>query len=137
MGRLRRGGLPVRLGVGCLASGVAAAAIEAGGPESGDPVGGPSLVTPVVSARRLPTVLAAPIAERRLRDDLIAWLASQPADTCLVVEGDEGEISVDHRGEVPLVPASTPNLLTGTAALEEIGRARGGKEWVSTFQYRW
>src|SRR3546814_9931609 len=74
-----------------------------------------------VCSSDLPTVRAAPIGERRRPDDLIAWLASQPADTCLVVEGDEGEISVDHRGEVPLVPASTLKLLTGTAALEVLG----------------
>lgn len=121
MGWLRRWGAPLVLGLGALASGATAVAVEASVAGEGEDIGGPRLGTPVISARRLPTVVAEPIAERRLHGDLEAWLAVQPPDTCLAVEGDDGDVRFDHRSDVSLVPASTAKLLTATAAIRELG----------------
>ena len=86
-------------------------------------VGGAVLRTPVLSVRRLPTVVAAPIAERRLRADLEAWVATQPVDTCLAVTGeaDGRPLAFAHNPDLPLTPASAAKLLTGAAALRELG----------------
>ena len=121
MGRLRRWGPPLALCIGCLGAAGAAVGMEAAVAEPLDPVGGPRLVTPVISARRLPTVVAQPIAERRLLADLAGWMAEQPPDTCLAVTDEDGEISFEHRAAEPLVPASTAKLLTAAAALLELG----------------
>lgn len=118
---LRRWGLPVALAIGCIAAASAALAIEASVADAAQPVGGQRLATPVLSARRVPTVIAEPVARRRLLTDLADWVASQPSDTCLAVVGADGDISFDHRAAEPLVPASTLKLLTATAALTELG----------------
>lgn len=74
----------------------------------------------MLSVRRLPTVVAAPIAERRLRVDLEAWAAQAPADSCAVVRTPDGSV-LEQRPDDPLVPASTIKLLTATAVLLELG----------------
>jgi D-alanyl-D-alanine carboxypeptidase/D-alanyl-D-alanine-endopeptidase (penicillin-binding protein 4) len=110
--------------VAALAAGVLAGSAVAWQQESdaadarppGEPV--VSLGTPVLSARRLPSVLAAPIAGRRLVADLTALTPFLPADSCLVVEGPD--VSFAHRGDAALVPASTQKLLTATAVLETL-----------------
>lgn len=76
--------------------------------------------TPVLSVRRLPSVVAAPIAERRLRLDLEAWAAQAPGDSCVVVRTAEGPV-LERRPDDPLVPASTTKLVTATAALLQLG----------------
>lgn len=121
LGGLRRWALPVALAIGCLASGGLALGMEGAVTEAADPVGGARLATPVVSARRMPTVVAEPIARRRLLADLSAWVAEQPPDTCLTVTDDDAEVAFDHRAHESLVPASTLKLLTATAALTELG----------------
>jgi D-alanyl-D-alanine carboxypeptidase/D-alanyl-D-alanine-endopeptidase (penicillin-binding protein 4) len=75
-----------------------------------------ALMTPVLSVRRVPSVVAAPIAGRRLLADLDALTPRFPAGTCLVVEGPD--LRFTHRPDVAMVPASTQKLLTATAALE-------------------
>lgn len=79
-------------------------------------IGAPSPGTPVLSARRAPELLAAPVANRRLRADLDAWLASSPTETCLAVEV-AGDDAYRHRADVPLTGASTQKLLTATGLL--------------------
>ena len=79
------------------------------------------VATPLLSARRLPTVVAEPVALRRLQDDLDGWLAASPLDSCLVVHTADGNPAFEHRGTDPVVPASTEKLLTSTAALLELG----------------
>lgn len=120
MRRLLRWLPPALLAVGALAGGATAWQLEAAVPQP--PIAGPAragTATPVLSVRRLPTVVAAPIAERRLYADLDALAAFMPADTCLVVEGPD--LRYAHRADAPMVPASTAKLLTATAALMALG----------------
>lgn len=78
-------------------------------------------VTPVLSARRVPALVAEPVADRRLRSDLAAWAAGIPDGTCAVVRQDDGDELLDLRGDEPVRPASTVKLLTATAALLDLG----------------
>jgi D-alanyl-D-alanine carboxypeptidase/D-alanyl-D-alanine-endopeptidase (penicillin-binding protein 4) len=78
------------------------------------------VATPVLSARRAPEAIAAPVADRRLDAELAAWLAASPADTCLVVE-NEGLGVFEHNGTAPLTGASTQKLLTATGLLLALG----------------
>jgi serine-type D-Ala-D-Ala carboxypeptidase/endopeptidase (penicillin-binding protein 4) len=79
------------------------------------------VVTPLLSARRIPTIVAAPVATQRLQADLAEWIGGSPAQSCLVVAAGEGERLFGHRGEVSHVPASAQKLLTAAAALVELG----------------
>lgn len=116
---LRRRLLPAGLAVACLVSGLGALAL--GADEASSDVGDRGAVaTPVLSARRAPEVLAAPVAERRLTSDLQAWLAQSPPDTCLVVD-DAGDAVFQHNATTPLTGASTQKLLTSTALLLALG----------------
>jgi D-alanyl-D-alanine carboxypeptidase/D-alanyl-D-alanine-endopeptidase (penicillin-binding protein 4) len=81
---------------------------------------GAAVTTPVLSARRVPELVAEPVARRRLDADLDAWLAASPADTCLVVE-DAGQHVYEHNPTAPLTGASTQKLLTATALLLALG----------------
>jgi D-alanyl-D-alanine carboxypeptidase/D-alanyl-D-alanine-endopeptidase (penicillin-binding protein 4) len=112
--------IPVLLVAGAVAGSLAAWRFEAATP---DPPASTSVgtraLTPVLSVRRLPTILAAPIAARRLSADLDALMAFMPAGTCAVVRGPE--VAYDHQGDLPVVPASTAKLLTATAAIEALG----------------
>lgn len=78
------------------------------------------LEAPVLTARRAPALLAEPIGERRLADDLAALWAMTPTTSCLSVT--DGERLVFERSPaVPLTPASTLKLVTATAALHRLG----------------
>ena len=115
---LRRLGLAV-LAVGAVAGALAAWRIEAAVPAPRVAVEAQRhLITPVLSVRRVPEVLAAPIAGRRLRTDLGALTGLLPPDSCLAVAGPE--LRFEHRPAEPRVPASTQKLLTATAALEAL-----------------
>jgi D-alanyl-D-alanine carboxypeptidase/D-alanyl-D-alanine-endopeptidase (penicillin-binding protein 4) len=78
---------------------------------------GPATRTPVLSARRVPELIAAPAAARRLRSSLDAWVAQSPPDRCLAVADSEGDVLYAHRESAPLVPASTIKLLTAAGLL--------------------
>jgi len=101
--------------------GVAVAAIaDLTAPPTPQPIGAlepPS--APVLSLRRDLGPLADQAAERRLRAGIDAFLATQPADSCLSVRA--GDLVIDHRADDPQVPASTQKVLTGAAALLELG----------------
>jgi serine-type D-Ala-D-Ala carboxypeptidase/endopeptidase (penicillin-binding protein 4) len=116
---VRRWLLPAGLAIGALLSGVAALALDADAASSAVGDQG-TAATPVLSARRVPEVVAAPIAERRLSADLQAWLGRSPADTCLVVD-DHGDSVFEHNPTTPLTGASTQKLLTSTALLLALG----------------
>ncbi|HET6950560.1 MAG TPA: D-alanyl-D-alanine carboxypeptidase/D-alanyl-D-alanine-endopeptidase [Acidimicrobiales bacterium] len=121
----RRRRLPGWAVPGALALTAAAALVAAVLIESGDSaaqaVSSPgAVVTPVLSARRAPDVIAAPVGDRRLTADLDAWLAASPADTCLVVAGEGREV-YDRNGVQPVTGASTQKLLTATGLLMALG----------------
>ena len=86
------------------------------------PAGGPPptlVATPVLSIRRSMTPLVDAVADRRLRSAIDEFVATQPADTCLVVE--VGDTVVRHRADDPQAPASLQKLLTGAAVLLSAG----------------
>jgi len=114
-----RWALPVLLGLVAVGSGAAALALAAD--EAAPAVGVDEVVaTPVLSARRVPEVIAAPVADRRLDADLEGWLADSPTDTCLVVAA-EGRDVFEHNPTVPVTGASTQKLLTATGLLLAYG----------------
>jgi D-alanyl-D-alanine carboxypeptidase/D-alanyl-D-alanine-endopeptidase (penicillin-binding protein 4) len=80
----------------------------------------PTLSTPVLSARRLPTLLAAPAADTQLLNALGPIVAHANPTSCLVVKLD-GRTVDDVRGSLPLMPASTEKLLTASALLSKVG----------------
>jgi D-alanyl-D-alanine carboxypeptidase/D-alanyl-D-alanine-endopeptidase (penicillin-binding protein 4) len=118
----RRGGgwvLPAVLALAGLAAGTGARVLD--DDPAAEAVGVDSVVTtPVLSARRVPEAIAAPVADRRLAADLGAWLASSPEDTCLVV-AIEGREPVAHNPTEPVTGASTQKLLTATGLLLALG----------------
>jgi D-alanyl-D-alanine carboxypeptidase/D-alanyl-D-alanine-endopeptidase (penicillin-binding protein 4) len=118
----RRGGgwvLPAVLALVALGAGTAALVLD--DDPAAEAVGVDRVVTtPVLSARRVPETIAAPVADRRLAADLQAWLASSPADTCLVVE-IEGREPFAHNPSEPVTGASTQKLLTATGLLLALG----------------
>jgi D-alanyl-D-alanine carboxypeptidase/D-alanyl-D-alanine-endopeptidase (penicillin-binding protein 4) len=111
--------LPALLAVVAIGSGAAAVAVDAD--PAAEVVGVDQVVaTPVLSARRAPEIIAAPVADRRLDADLQAWLASSPSDTCLVVS-NEGREVFEHNPAAPVTGASTQKLLTATGMLLALG----------------
>ena len=113
--------LRLLLGVGAAAGMVTALALEAHVTPAARGAAVVRLGTPVLSARRLPSVLEAVVAERRLGADLDAWRATSPPDTCVVVRDDAGDIDYAFRADEPMVPASTLKLFTAAAVLQRLG----------------
>jgi D-alanyl-D-alanine carboxypeptidase/D-alanyl-D-alanine-endopeptidase (penicillin-binding protein 4) len=113
--RVRRWAVPVALALVAAGSGAAAVVLDAD--PAADAVGVEQVVvTPVLSARRAPESVAAPVADRRLGADLEAWLAASPPDSCLVVSHDGSDVFA-HNPTTPLTGASTQKLLTATGLL--------------------
>ncbi|MEM9711653.1 MAG: D-alanyl-D-alanine carboxypeptidase/D-alanyl-D-alanine-endopeptidase [Actinomycetota bacterium] len=80
----------------------------------------PELGGRLLTARRTPVALTAPVSQRRLAAALEGFAAQLPEQSCLSVSLD-GVPTFDVRADVPLIPASTLKLLTATAVLDEIG----------------
>ncbi|MBK9178192.1 MAG: D-alanyl-D-alanine carboxypeptidase/D-alanyl-D-alanine-endopeptidase [Acidimicrobiales bacterium] len=80
----------------------------------------PAAGTPILSLRRVPEVLVAPVADRRLRAELDAYAQALPGGACLVVAVD-GERIAERDPDVALIPASNQKLLTALAALDVLG----------------
>jgi D-alanyl-D-alanine carboxypeptidase/D-alanyl-D-alanine-endopeptidase (penicillin-binding protein 4) len=110
--------VPAVLALVALGAGTAALVLD--DDPAAEAVGVDRVATPVLSARRVPETIAAPLADRRLAADLQAWLASSPANTCLVVE-IEGRESFAHHPTEPVTGASTQKLLTATGLLLALG----------------
>jgi D-alanyl-D-alanine carboxypeptidase/D-alanyl-D-alanine-endopeptidase (penicillin-binding protein 4) len=111
--------LPALLAV--VAAGAAGGALVLSGDDAAAPLGDDvAVATPILSARRVPEVVAEPIARRRLGAELDAWLGGSPADTCLVVE-DAGQPVYQRNPAAPLTGASTQKLFTATALLLALG----------------
>jgi D-alanyl-D-alanine carboxypeptidase/D-alanyl-D-alanine-endopeptidase (penicillin-binding protein 4) len=92
------------------------------------PRGAPAaLATPVFSLRRVPALLARTVADTHLAADLDrvmtdSGLGGGRDRSCLVVEDPGGAASHYARQPAqPLIPASTLKLVTGAAALAQLG----------------
>ncbi len=118
-GRVRRWVAPALLVLAAVGAGSAAVVLD--DDPAAEAVGVDRVVTtPLLSARRVPEVIAAPVADRRLTADLAAWVAASPPDSCLVV-GTEGREAFAHNPTTPVTGASTQKLLTATALLLAAG----------------
>jgi serine-type D-Ala-D-Ala carboxypeptidase/endopeptidase (penicillin-binding protein 4) len=100
--------------------GAAAAAFALDVKPASSAIGADAATTPVLSPRRVPEVIAAPVAQRRLAGDLQAWLGASPPTTCLTVES-RGDVVFAHNATLPLAGASTQKLLTATGLLLAVG----------------
>lgn len=116
------------LGILCLLGGLGALAVSW---VTGQPPGsasvpeevaapGPGPVTPVLSARRVPTFTTAMIPRRAMAAAVQPAIDAAPTDTCIGV-GDGTDSLYLHNGNAPLVPASNQKILTASAALDLIG----------------
>lgn len=104
--------------IGCVAAGLVSESSSEQQVASGTTAAGP--ITAVLSARRVPALLARPTADRRLSAVLAPLVASAPADHCVVI-GQGGQRLFDDGGANALIPASNQKLATATAALAELG----------------
>ncbi|MDH3706549.1 MAG: D-alanyl-D-alanine carboxypeptidase/D-alanyl-D-alanine-endopeptidase [Acidimicrobiia bacterium] len=80
----------------------------------------PAAATPVLSPRRVPTLLVEPSADAALADQLADIAGRSPEGSCLVVTRD-GRTVFAHNPERWMTPASTQKILTSAAALEVLG----------------
>jgi D-alanyl-D-alanine carboxypeptidase/D-alanyl-D-alanine-endopeptidase (penicillin-binding protein 4) len=79
-----------------------------------------TVATPLLSARRVPALLVAPAADRRLVAGLTDLLGRQPGVSCLTVSSAGRTIFLDDP-DLPLTPASLLKLVTAVTALEVLG----------------
>lgn len=104
-----------------VAGGLATPAAHADSPAAEAPaMPSQTVVTPVLSARRVPGLLAAHQADVALQAALQPILDQSTSTTCLTVQAT-GRTIVGVNGELPVMPASTEKLLTATAVLERMG----------------
>jgi D-alanyl-D-alanine carboxypeptidase/D-alanyl-D-alanine-endopeptidase (penicillin-binding protein 4) len=76
--------------------------------------------TPLLSARRIPTLLVQPVAKRNLAARLDSFVEGNPAGTCIAVT-DAGVDLYGSRENDPMIPASTEKLLTAHGVLSTLG----------------
>ena len=75
--------------------------------------------TPVLSARRVPELVAAPVADRRLVAHLNDLVSRTPGTSCLTVAVD-GQVVFGSNPTSPLIPASVEKLNIAEAALTKL-----------------
>lgn len=80
-----------------------------------------SLATPMLSARRIPRTLQAPVIDDGIRPDIAAIVRASPQDSCLLVRVGDRTLLPSSNIEVGLLPASNQKLLTTYAALVLLG----------------
>ncbi len=117
----RRWGVVALLGVVSLASWQAADRTDAADARTEPVVYTQQLTTPLLSARRVPRTLQAPVADAALEPSLTNAIAQSPPDTCLVVEAGNRILSPSAKPTEALTPASNQKLLTTFVALELLG----------------
>jgi serine-type D-Ala-D-Ala carboxypeptidase/endopeptidase (penicillin-binding protein 4) len=80
-----------------------------------------TMQTPILSARRAPRSVQAPVADAALIPSLEAAIANSPSNTCLLVQAGDRVLKPSANAATPLVPASNQKLLTTFVALELLG----------------
>ncbi|MGQ0616735.1 MAG: D-alanyl-D-alanine carboxypeptidase/D-alanyl-D-alanine endopeptidase [Acidimicrobiia bacterium] len=83
-------------------------------------IGAASPVTPVLSARRAPELLASPVADRRLAEGLNELLSRTRGSACLTVSAAGRQVFALEPTR-PMVPASLQKLVTASVALDVLG----------------
>ena len=79
------------------------------------------LATPMLSARRVPRTLQAPVVDANLAPTLRAMISDSPANTCLLVQIGEREIEPSARVDAGLVPASNQKIISTYGAYLGLG----------------
>jgi D-alanyl-D-alanine carboxypeptidase/D-alanyl-D-alanine-endopeptidase (penicillin-binding protein 4) len=105
--------------VACV-SGISIVAQAEKAPAAASAQGAASPITPVLSARRVPEVIAAPVADNRLIAHVTDLLAQAPESRCLTV-AVSGRIIFSEQPAAALVPASIEKLMTAQAVLSVFG----------------
>ena len=80
-----------------------------------------SLTTPMLSARRIPQTLQAPVVDAAIRPSIGELAAQSPPTSCLTVLDGDRLVAPPSNPAVALVPASNQKLLTTFVALELLG----------------
>ncbi len=78
------------------------------------------LATPVLSARRIPRTLQAPVADDAIRPAFDTVISGSPPNTCLEVTAN-GRLLTAQNAKLPLVPASNEKMPTTFSALTLFG----------------
>ena len=78
------------------------------------------LETQVFSIRRAPELLTSPLEIEKLSTNLGSLMSSVPSNSCLVVAVG-GETVFSERGNIPLYPGTNVKVITGAAALMQLG----------------
>ncbi len=88
---------------------------------SGEPLAqpGPPEAAPVLSARRVPVLLAGPLGERRLRGGISSLAATLPEPSCVSVS-EGGRTLFEAAPDAPVIPASTLKLVTAATVLSHL-----------------
>mgnify|MGYP001172190072 CR=1 FL=1 len=79
-----------------------------------------SVETPLLSARRIPVFLQAPIADEELKVGVENLAAQLPGLSCINLLED-GRVIFEQLSDAPIIPASTQKLLTAVALFENFG----------------
>ena len=79
-----------------------------------------SVETPLLSARRIPVFLQAPIADNELKLEVENLAAQLPGLSCINLLED-GRVIFEQLSDAPIIPASTQKLLTAVALFENFG----------------
>jgi D-alanyl-D-alanine carboxypeptidase/D-alanyl-D-alanine-endopeptidase (penicillin-binding protein 4) len=94
------------------------------------------LITPILSARRVPETLQQPMADAALAPELATILAASGPASCLIVREDDRTLQAAN-AMLPLVPASNQKILSTYAVLSQYGPSHTFKTHVaSTAQVR-
>lgn len=80
-----------------------------------------SLSTPMLSARRIPRTLQAPVIDDRIRPSLKATIDASPPNSCLLVETIDRRLTPTSNVSTGFVPASNQKILTTYGALHILG----------------
>src|SRR5205085_2421440 len=76
--------------------------------------------TPLLSTRRVGALIADRVADAQLRPALDQFAAGVPTNSCITVRVGAREVYA-HNPDLPVAPASTQKLVTGTVLLEQLG----------------